>query len=50
MFGHVFEARGEFPESIQDYTKVVSLRDYFALADRGRVYEKMGEFDKAAAD
>jgi tetratricopeptide (TPR) repeat protein len=47
---HVFEARGEFRESIQDYTKVVSFRDYFALADRGRVYEKMGEFDKAAAD
>ena len=28
----VFEARGEFRESIQDYTKVVSFRDYSALA------------------
>lgn len=47
---HVFEARGEFRESIQDYTKVVSLGGYLDLADRGRVYEKMGQLDKAAAD
>jgi len=46
----VLEARGDFRESIRDYTKVVSLREYLAFADRGRVYEKMGERDKAAAD
>lgn len=46
----VYEARGEFRESIEDYTKLVSLGDYLTLARRGRVYEKMGKFDKAAAD
>ncbi len=46
----VLEARGEFRESIQDYTKVVSLGYYLALADRGRVHEKMGELEKAATD
>ena len=52
----VFEARGEFAESVRDYTKVDSLGyydgladRYDTLADRGRVYEKMGVFDKAAA-
>lgn len=46
----VREARGELHESLQDYTKVVSLGYHLALADRGRVYEKMGELDNAAAD
>jgi tetratricopeptide (TPR) repeat protein len=53
---HVFEARGDFAESLRDYTKADSLGYYDGLADRydtlaerGRVYEKMGEFDKAAA-
>jgi tetratricopeptide (TPR) repeat protein len=52
----VFEARGDFAEALRDYTKVDSLGYYDGLADRhdtladrGRVYEKMGEFDKAAA-
>ena len=46
----VLEVRGDFHESIQDYTKLVSLGEYLALANRGRVHEKMGELDKAAAD
>ncbi len=45
----VREARGEFQESLQDYTKAASLGYHFALADRGRNYEKLGQFDKAAA-
>jgi tetratricopeptide (TPR) repeat protein len=52
----VFEARGDFAESLRDYTKVDSLGYYDGLADRydtlaerGRVYEKMGDLEKAAA-
>lgn len=48
--GEVREARGEFREAIQDYSMVVSQNYYLALADRGRVYEKMGDVDRAAAD
>jgi tetratricopeptide (TPR) repeat protein len=46
----VLEARGDFRASIRDYTKVISLREYGALAQRGRVYENMGEHDNASAD
>ena len=44
------EARDEFRESIQDYTKAVSLGYHLALADCGRVHEKMGDLHEAAAD
>lgn len=46
----VLETRGDFGKAVQDYTKLISLRKYLAHADRGRAYEKMGLFDKAAAD
>jgi tetratricopeptide (TPR) repeat protein len=48
--GEVLEVRGEFREAIGEYTKVASARDYHGLVSRGRVYEKIGERDKAAAD
>jgi len=45
----ILEARGDFHEAIKDYTKAGSLGYPVALADRGRVYEKIGETEKALA-